>query len=392
MPTAGTPYNFSDIIAAKIGFWKDNTTKFQKVLREYFQVDNIRLVNSGTTACYLLLLHLKSIRKHDKQTEIIITNYTAPSLLLPIQKAGLECVVVDISIDDFNIDLTQIENTISDKTLAIMPIHMFGIPTNMKPILEIAKQQNIFLIEDAASSLGSKIDNLHTGTIADFGFYSLNRGKNISTLSGGIISWKDEKYTQSIDKLINNLPILSLKQKVKMLFRFFALTLAVRPFFYTILQSMISRFKYTSLHEDFDSYVFTTFQVNLGVNLWKRVDKIMDARLQNGKELTKIFYKIQGVKISKSKFQVVYNQFPILIDDLVKRENLEKALLLKGIETSRLYEKTLHQIYPEKIKNSNHKFPNSKYLAEHLLLIPPHPQIKEKYVEIIQETVTQIFK
>ena len=183
-----------------------------------------------------------------------------------------------------------------------------------------------------------------------------------------------------------------LKLGPKMLFKFFALTLAVRPLFYTILQSMISKFKYTSLHEDFESFAYTSFQANLGKNLWKRIELLTNARMTNGKELSKIFIDLEGLKISNSKFQVAYNQFPVLIDNLSKLEEFENALLSKGIETSRLYGKTLHQIYPEKIKNSDQQFPNSQYLAEHILLLPPHAQIKEKHLKIIRETANQIFK
>src|SRR6056297_1043697 len=204
MPTAGTPYNLADIFAAICGLFKSGKTtgQFEKKLSDYFQVDHISLVNSGTTACYILLEYLKSQRKSEQQTEIIITNYTAPSIILPIKKTGLKCVVVDTSNADFNININKISPKISEKTLAIMPIHMFGIPTDIHTIKDLVGNHDVFILEDGASAIGSRIDNRHNGTIADFGFYSLNRGKNISTLAGGIITWQKDKDSAGIQNLV----------------------------------------------------------------------------------------------------------------------------------------------------------------------------------------------
>ncbi len=395
MPTAGTPFTFSDIIAAKPGFLKSNRTikDFEVQLADYFNTSHVALVNSGTTACYILLEYLKSQRKDAQQTEIIMTNYTAPSLILPIKKAGLECVVVDTSKVDFNINIEQIQKHISNKTLAIMPIHMFGIPTNVEKIRAIVANRDIFILEDAASSLGSQIDDNHAGTIADFGFYSLNRGKNISTLSGGIITWQKDQDSSGIRKRVAQLPKLKTTGRLKMMLKFFALTLAVRPLFYTILNPLINKFKYTTLHEDFESFAYTAFQAAVGKNLWKRERSLTQARIDNGRKLTAIFSRMQEIQIPNipDNYTVAYNQFPIVIRDLSKRSQFEQKLNDAGIETTRLYEKTLAQIYPEFIKNSDEVFPNSKYLAGHLLLIPPHPQIKDRHLNKIQKIAESLF-
>jgi dTDP-4-amino-4,6-dideoxygalactose transaminase len=395
MPTAGTPYKLSDIFAAISGFCKSNKNIFsyEKILCEYFNTKHVKLVNSGTTACYILLEYLKTLRSNTEQTEVILTDYTAPSLLLPIQKAGLQCVVADISKQDFNIAISQIESKITEKTLAIMPVHMFGIPTDIEPILEIAKEKKIFVIEDAASSLGSKIDNNHTGCLADFGFYSLNRGKNISTLSGGIITWRQDKDSAGIEKYVAELPKLAKTNQLKLLMKFLALTLAVRPVFYTILNAFISKFKYTTLHEDFESFAYTPFQAAVGKNLWKREQHLTQARIENGKKLLSIFSgkkDIQPPEMSE-KMTAAFNQFPILIKDLKKLAQFEKYLLKNGLETSRLYGEALHEIFPKDIQNASHQFPQAEYLAKHLLLLPPHAQIHKKQIDIIESVAKEIF-
>jgi len=394
IPTAGTPYNFADIFACIKGILspKSKIHNFEEEIKKYLKVRNLLLVNSGTTACFLLLKLFKRYRKNSIQNEVIIPAYTAPSLLLPIEKAGLKGVLIDIDIKTFNMDVSKLNNAISDKTLAIMPIHMFGIPCETESLNKIIKD-NIFIIEDAASSLGSKINNKHTGTIAPFGFYSLNRGKNISTFTGGILTWKDEKYTEILKKFRDELPELSKKQKRQMALKFIALTIAVRPIGYTLLNFLISRFKYTELHTDFDSFQYTSIQAAIGINLWKRVNSLSKKRIVNGKKLIAIFRNIDGIILPelKQEYNVAFNQFPILIEDLKQCENLEKELLKNGIETSHLYEKSLDEIFPYLKKNDSNKFKSANYLAKHLLLIPPHAQINNKSINKIHTCVKNIF-
>lgn len=393
MPTAGTPYLFSDILAAATGllFPQKSLRNFRNRLQDYLNVENIALVNSGTTAFYILLKYIVNLRKNKKQTQIILTNYTAPSLFLPIQKAGLECIVADISLQDFNIDADKIEPLINERTLAIMPVHMFGIPTNIDKIIALGQKYNLFIIEDAASSLGSKMEGYPSGTRAEFGFYSLNRGKNISTLAGGILTWKDPRHSKGISLYLNQIPKLNRLLELKLFIKFLALVLAVRPFFYTLLYPMIAKHKYSSLHDTFHSFAFTGFQAGLGAKLWNRAATLTQARIENGKQLINLFENIDGIQIPRSEFTVAYNQFPILIDDLAKRSELEIELLKAGIETSHLYEKTLHQIYWKFIKNSQQSFPQSQYLADHLLLLPPHPQIRNRHIKIISQCLNKIF-
>ena len=194
MPTAGTPYNLYETARSVLGFFESEKViqRYREILKSYLNVENLLLVNSGTTACYILFELFKKIRKSEKQNEIILPAYTAPSLLLPIKAANLKAILVDTNPNAFNMDTKQIPNLISSRTLAVMPVHMFGLPCEVESLNRLSIDKDFFVVEDAASSLGTKNNGRHTGTIAPFGFYSLNRGKNVSTLAGGIIVWKDE--------------------------------------------------------------------------------------------------------------------------------------------------------------------------------------------------------
>jgi dTDP-4-amino-4,6-dideoxygalactose transaminase len=393
MPTAGTPLSFGETVGGVLGFAEREKViaDFRSVLRNFLEVENLSVVNSGTTAFFILLQLFKQLRSSENRDEVILPAYTAPSLLLPIQAAGLKARLIDIDSSTFNMDVKKLPSVVSERTLAVMPIHMFGLPCKVEPIIALSKNHGFFVVEDAASSLGTTIDGKQTGTIAPFGFYSLNRGKNISTMAGGIIVWKDKRLSQKIENLVTDLETLPPHAQAIMTLKMIGLSLAVRPIFYSLLSPIISKFKYTTLHTHFDSFRFTTMQAGLGKKLWKHADDLTKRRQENGESLTKIFKNKDGFTIPSIPITalVAFNQFPVIVHDLNRRKMLVDRLLAQGIETTFLYEKPLHHIFPE-LNPGGDAFPSATYLAEHLLLIPPHTQISPTIIKNIRNVVESI--
>lgn len=394
MPTAGTPYILSDMFRAKIGLVQSRRVilQFEDVLKEYLSVANLRLVNSGTTANFIIYKVLKELRKRDEQVEIILPAYTAPSLLLPIEAEGLTPVLVDIDPATFNLDITKVAEIFNSKTLAVMPVHMFGLPCEVESLLKLTTGSDIFMLEDGASALGTMVNGQHIGTRAPFGFYSLNRGKNVSTLAGGIITWKDSGLSGLFDKYIGELSSLPAHSQFSMFLKVVALSLAVRPLTYTLLNPIVAKFKYTTLHTHFDSFQYTKMQAALGINLWKRIGYLDQKRVDNGLRLFEVFKGRDGFRIPviPDGSRVAFNQFPVVVDDLKKRSLIIERLKQSGIETTTLYDHSLHHIFPELNEAGDDPYPNSTYLAEHLLLIPPHAQINHRIIRKIQKVIDTI--
>jgi len=394
MPTAGTPYRFSDLFFAKLGLFRSKKVvkKFSGILKGYFNVENIAFVNSGTTANFIIYKILKDLRKRDEQVEIILPAYTAPSLLLPIDAEGLKPVLVDIDPATFNLDVTKVKEKLNSKTLAVMPIHMFGLPCEVDSLLALTKDTDVFVIEDGASALGSTVEGKHIGTRAPFGFYSLNRGKNVSTLAGGIITWNNKDLADSFEKYIGELTSLPAHSQFIMFIKFIALSLAVRPFTYTLLNPIVAKFKYTTLHTHFDSFQYTKMQAALGINLWKRIEYLDQKRVENGLRLLEIFKEKNGIRIPliPNGSRVAFNQFPVIVEDLEKRSLIIERLKQTGLETTTLYDHPLHHIFPELNETGDDPYPNATYLAEHLLLIPPHAQINQKILANVQKVINEL--
>lgn len=373
MPSAGTPLSGGDLLSALGGLWTSLTQAFQDSLTARLGVGTLSLSNSGTTSCYLIL---KTLASQSARREVVIPAYTAPSLTLPIRKAGLIPRLCDVSIDSLNLSPSALEQVIGPQTLCVMPVHMFGLPCDMDEIRRMVRPYSIKIVEDAASSFGSRLNNRETGTLGDVGFFSFNRGKNLATLAGGCIVTDNRDLFEQIEKEKQQLPSLNLASQLKLFVKLIGLATAVRPTGYTLLYGLVKRYKYTTLHTDFESWQYPDVLAGAGVSLMRHADSLLDSRHRNGLTLTAVLKDVSGIRLPvlPSNAYPVYNQFPLLVEDPERRTRLIEEIARKtGVEATTLYPEPLHRIYDLGYPDTPDPFPQATYMAQHLLLIPTHP-------------------
>ena len=174
-------------------------SKFEEKFAGYIGVRKAVSVQSGTAALYMALYEL-SIEKGD---EVIVPALTFVGSINPILYAGAKPVIVDVDPETWNIDSEEIKKAITKNTKAIIPVHLYGNPCDMDAIMKIAKEYNLYVIEDATESLGATYKGRQTGTFGDFGCFSFNGNKLITTGGGGMIVTDDEKRAKHIKFLVN---------------------------------------------------------------------------------------------------------------------------------------------------------------------------------------------
>ncbi|MEF2115466.1 DegT/DnrJ/EryC1/StrS family aminotransferase, partial [Clostridium frigoriphilum] len=143
---------------------------FEKKFSEYVGSKSAVVTMNGTAALQLALLTI-GIGEGD---EVIVPSLTFISPVNTIKYVGAEPVFVDVCRDTFVMDADKIEELITSKTKAIMPVHIYGHPVDMVKVMQIAKKHNLFVIEDATEALGSTCDGKMAGTIGDIGCFSFN--------------------------------------------------------------------------------------------------------------------------------------------------------------------------------------------------------------------------
>ena len=174
-------------------------SEFEDKFAGYLGVEGAVSTQSGTAAIHIAL-HELGIGAGD---EVIVPALTFVATVNPVAYVGATPVFADVDPVTWNIDPGDIERKITKKTKAIIPVHIYGNPCDMDRITEIAAREKISVIEDATESLGAKYNARHTGTIGDFGCFSFNGNKVITTGGGGMVIGKDKKRLDHIKFLVN---------------------------------------------------------------------------------------------------------------------------------------------------------------------------------------------
>lgn len=173
------------------------TKKCSQWMKERFQTKNVLLTTSCTHALEMAAF-LADIQPGD---EVIMPSYTFVSTADAFVLRGATCVFVDIRPDTMNIDETKIEEAITEKTKAIVPVHYAGVSCAMDEIMAIAKKYNLKVVEDAAQGVNAFYKGKALGTIGDFGCYSFHETKNYSMGEGGAILFQDDRYLEPAEIL-----------------------------------------------------------------------------------------------------------------------------------------------------------------------------------------------
>ena len=173
------------------------TKKCSQWMKERFQTKNVLLTTSCTHALEMAAF-LADIQPGD---EVIMPSYTFVSTADAFVLRGATCVFVDIRPDTMNIDETKIEEAITEKTKAIVPVHYAGVSCAMDEIMAIAKKYNLKVVEDAAQGVNAFYKGKALGTIGDFGCYSFHATKNYSMGEGGAILFQDDRYLEPAEIL-----------------------------------------------------------------------------------------------------------------------------------------------------------------------------------------------
>ena len=331
-------------------------SEFSKFIGRKYSV----AVSSGTAALEIAIKAL-GIKKND---EVLIPNFTIISNALAVVKQQAKPVLVDCNLENWNIDINQLENKINKKTKAIIITHIYSFANDMDKILKICRKNNIFVIEDAAEVIGLKYKDKKCGSFGDISTFSFYANKQITTGEGGMISVnKFDLYNKC--KSLRNLCF-----------------------------GKLNRFN----HEDIGwNYRMTNIQAALGLSQIKNINKIVKKKIMIGRQ----YYK--NLKLNKNltilpPFISYSKNIYWVVGILIKNKKIKSSLLaIKlrkfGIMTRPFFWPMHEQKIFKKMKLfKKSKFPNSSYLARYGLYLPSYYNLNNKQIDYISSVVNNILK
>jgi dTDP-4-amino-4,6-dideoxygalactose transaminase len=309
-------------------------------------------VSSGTDALLVSLMALE-IGLGD---EVITTPFTFFATAGCIARVGATPVFVDVDADSYNIDVRRIEEKITAKTQAIMPVHLFGQAAQMKPIMEIARLHNLAVIEDAAQAMGASRDGVKCGNFGVCGCFSFYPSKNLGSFGdGGLVTTNSRALADKIKTLRDH---------------------GQNPrYFYKIIGGNFR----------LDAVQAAVLTVKL-----KHLDKWNEKRRQNAALYDYLFADspVRGPKIDSNNVSI-YHQYTITVP---KRDQLQKFLTENQIGSAIFYPKPLH--LQECFKGLGYRegnLPVAEKLSREVLSLPIYPELTEEQIEYVGRTVLKFY-
>jgi len=178
---------------------------FEEKWKLFTKTQHSIAVTSCTSGLHLSVVAL-GLKPGD---EVIVPAFTWISTANVIEHQGAKPVFCDIKLDTFNIDVTKIEALITDNTVGIIPVHLFGLSSDMPKIMEIAAQYGLWVVEDAACGFGARLNGKHVGSFGDTGVFSFHPRKAITTGEGGMVTSNSEALGEKIQQLRDHGAVIS---------------------------------------------------------------------------------------------------------------------------------------------------------------------------------------
>lgn len=367
---------------------RDGIAAFERDFASWNGSAHAIAAGSGTTALYAALAAMKVMRP--ERDEVILPAYTVPTLTLALNRAGLKTVLCDVARDTFNMDAASLAAAVTGRTLAIVPVHMFGVPCALGDILAIGRERGIFVLEDACQSPGAKLGGVRVGALGDAGFFSFCKGKNLTAFHGGMIVTSNADLAVNMRIMMDALPPRGMVYRAAAPALVTALALAMRPVVYGAGYRFIARFKSTEVHEEFHPARWNRFMAGAAHAQLDALDRWNAVRTANARAIRDAIEDDDGLVFPREPegAEPVYNHLPVVFRDIGRLERAQRRLWERGIDTGRMYERPIHHIYPWVERPAGEEpYPAAAWIAPRLLTLPTHPYLGKRDVEMVVEGV-----
>ena len=323
-------------------------SEFENKFANWIGAEFAVAVNSGTSALHIGNLAL-GLGPGD---EVLVPSFTFAASANSIALTGATPVFCDVESDYFTIDPVKAKSLITDKTKAIMAVHLYGQMADMTSLRELADQHNLFIIEDAAQAHGAHLKGVPAGSWGDYAAFSVYPTKNMTTGEGGAITTRNPDLVRKSQLLRN--------------------------------QGMLERYR--------NEVVGLNNRMNeiaavIGLEQLKRIDGFNTRRIRNALELSERLHGVAGIRVPtvREGSKHVFHQFTVLVEG--NRDEFAKSMKSEGVETGIYYPLPVHKLAPF---SSDSHLPVTDYLTKHCLSLPVHPSLSLKKVAKVADAVRKV--
>jgi len=418
VPPAAAPVRLRDILSgiSALHHGQQELIRFKAELKESFAAEHCFLVSSGKAALTLILKALKEL--HPNQNRVIIPAYTCYSVPSAIVRAGLNIQLCDMDPGTLDFDYNQLSrllpppNIRSEKPseldkpkqinerdepnkrfLAVIPAHLFGIPSDIDRLRSSLGDAEVVIVEDAAQAMGGKCKSKKLGTLGDVGFFSLGRGKALSTVEGGVILTNRDDIAQKISQLLTHVLDYNILGMFSLTIKATLLSLLIRPTLFWLPKSLpFLKLGATIYDPDFKIRRMSPFQAGMARHWRSKIRVFEQARCENASVWSSRIKNLKTHELSMISHppESTLIRFPVR----VKNPSLRKAILNRsdqeGLGIMPGYSDSIDGIPALRNAFAVQQFPVAKQYSRELITLPVHPYVSKRDGAKITATITQV--
>lgn len=331
----------------------ENVDKFEQEFADYCAVKYAVSTSSGTAALFLTLLSL-GIGKGD---EVITAANTFIATVLAIHYTGARPVLVDVDEASFNLDIEKTKAAITKRTKAILPVHLYGQPVDLEPLVALAKEHNLKVVEDACQAHGAEYKGKKVGAFGQASAFSFYPGKNLGAYGdGGMIV---TNHTEIKEKLI-------------------------------VLRNYGQKQKYHHLVKGYNARLDTIQAEILRVKL-QYLDRWNDSRRKNAEVYNSLLQNEAGNIILPQQMPETKHVWHLYVIRTKKRDALQKYLKESGVATGIHYPILIHlQPAFADLGYKKGDFPITEKVSDEILSLPMYPELKEEQIKYVVQRIKEV--
>ena len=441
LPPAASPIYIRDIINGFKGLIRGQTEieRFRSELKDHCGVKHCFLVSSGKAALTMILKALHDL--HPERNEVIIPAFCCYSVPSAIVRAGLKVKLCDVNPDTLDFNYENLEKILSGKPendsnqpinqstnqpnvctkvannqpktdtgqseavknthetdnlrlttntrrlLAIIPVHLFGLPVDVSKVRDMVTDSDVTVIEDAAQVIGSTWNGKKLGTLGHLGFFSLGRGKALSTVEGGIILTDQDDIADRINSQLSAILEYKASELVKLFFNAILLTFFQHPAFFWLPKCLpLLRVGDTIYDPEFKIRKMSTLQAGLASNWRVKLDTFQKQRQSASQQWkSDIEASTMHSYFTKNGYVPDLLRFPIRIDKRSVWENILNESDTNGLGIMFTYPDSIDSIPELKAALKGQSCPTAKKLPHQLVTLPIHPYVSKKDIRKIRK-------
>lgn len=347
------------------------THRLQEMFQDYLSCKHAICVSSCTAALHLSLVAL-DIKRGD---EVITSPVTWPSTANVIIHTGARPVFVDIDSDTLNIDHHKIEEKITKRTKAIIPVHMAGQPCRMDKISQLAKKYRLHVIEDAAHAIGAEYKGRKIGSLSDFTCFSFYPIKNMTTAEGGLVALDNSEWAEKIR-------ILSL---------------------HGVSSDAWKRYRSDSkgVHEVIYpgfKYNMTDLQASLGLHQLPKLDRFISQRKNIVMQYDRAFRSMEEIRTVDNISGIRHAWHLYIIKLQLERLRITRDEFIYALKQEKIgagvHFRSLHMqpYYKKTFRYSPGRFPVAKHVCERIVSLPLYPSMSQYDVNTVIKAVKKLIQ